>query len=480
MAKSRANTITGWIGRLRQVLEEVPLAEFGPRPALNKLRLSAHFLYLVWRGFSGNRCPMRAAGLSYTTLLALVPLLAVVLSVSKTLLQQTSADLVPKFMDKMVAVVAPQLEFMPMGDTMAGPPAPGQAVVSSRARQEAVAQIQSFIERIHAGALGAVGSVLLIFVGIRLLMTIEQTFNDIWGIERGRSIWRKVVYYWATITLGPLLLLLAMYLTGRAEFLNLVGRLAVVPGFEKFLLRLVPFAVLWVGFALMYALMPNTHVRPGAAIAGGIVGGTLWQLNSLLSTLYVSRVVTYSKIYGVIGIVPVFLVGLYFSWLIVLFGAQVSYATQNIRAYLQQRAGERIDQWGRELIACRVMLHVCAHFLHGRKPPTVEETAEATGAPPQWLNHLIQQLGDGGLLSLVAEEESGLVPARPPESITVADVLHVVRGGTGSAGELPKEERDDQMRRLLHDLRAAETASPANLRFSDLADSDVPPSVNMS
>src|SRR5207244_6839827 len=122
---------------------------------------------------------------------------------------------------------------------------------------------------------------------------------------------------------------------------------------HKLVLQVAPFAVLWVAFSLMYGLMPNTQVRVKAALAGGVFAGTLWQVNSWLSTLYVSRVVTYNKIYGALGVIPVLLVGLYFSWLIVLLGAQVAYATQHIRIYLQRRASERIDQRGRELVACR-------------------------------------------------------------------------------------------------------------------------------
>ena len=116
----------------------------------------------------------------------------------------------------------------------------------------------------------------------------------------------------------------------------------------------------------MYGLMPNTRVRFHAAVIGGLVGGTLWQLNSQLSTMYLSRVVTYSKIYGGMGIVPVFLLGLYFSWLIVLLGAQVSFAAQNVHLYMQQRVSERMDQAQRELLACRVVLQVCASFLARR------------------------------------------------------------------------------------------------------------------
>jgi membrane protein len=473
MAKVKQPTLTVWLERARHFLEELPVEGVSPRPLLHSLRRAVQFLWLVWRGFSQNRCPVRAAALSYTTLLALIPLLAVVLSVSKNLLHDSSADLVPKLMDKLVTTVAPELEFMPVDQDDETAPAHGQVVISSHARQEAVQQIQTFIDHIHAGTLGVVGSAFLVVVAIRLLMTIEQAFNDIWGVARGRSIWRKVVYYWTTITLGPMLLFLAIYMTGRAEFLSLVGKLQVAPWFDKLVLHLVPFVVLWIGFSLGYALMPNTRVRAQAAIAGGIFGGTLWQLNNLLSTLYVARVVTYSKIYGALGIIPVLLVGLYFSWLIVLLGAQVSYAAQNIRNYLQQRASERIDQKGRELLACRVVLMACHNFMRGSKPPSIQEIADRLGASPQWLNQLVHRLTEGGVLSEVASDEAGLLPSRPPESITVADVLHLVRTGNSASSErIERSKSYEAMKDLLGNLYAAEQTSPANLRFSELVEQE--------
>jgi membrane protein len=473
MSKAKQPALARWLEHVRNFLEDLPVEGVSPRPLVRWLRRGAQFLWLVWRGFSQNRCPVRAAALSYTTLLALIPMLAVVLSVSKNLLHDSSADLVPKLMDKLVTMVAPELEFMPVDQDEATAPARGQVVVSSRAREEAVQQIQTFIDHIHAGTLGVVGSAFLVVVAIRLLMTIEQTFNDIWGVARGRSIWRKVVYYWTTITLGPMLLVLAIYMTGRAEFLSLVGKLQVAPWFDKLVLHLVPFFVLWIGFSLGYALMPNTRVRAKAAIAGGIFGGTLWQLNNLLSTLYVSRVVTYSKIYGALGIIPVLLVGLYFSWLIVLLGAQVSYAAQNIRNYLQQRASERIDQEGRELLACRIVLMACLNFTRGLKPPSVQEIADQLGASPQWLNQLVERLTEGGVLSEVSSDEPGLQPARPPESITVADVLHLVRTSNGSSSETTgRSKPQGSMKDLLSKLYAAEQTSPANLRFNELVEQE--------
>jgi len=470
MAKQRQTVRGGWLAAMRQFLEEIPIEGVGTRPILRKLRTTVHFIQLVVRGFVDNRCPLRAAALCYTTMLAFVPLLAVVFSISKGFLRESSATVVPKVLDAIVDRVAPQLEYLPAEGRPTSATARGRVVVSAQARQEVVESIQSFIGNINAGAVTTVGSLFLILVAVRLLMTIEQTFNDIWGVQKGRSLWRKVVYYWTSITLGSIVLLTALAVTGTAEFANVLGKLTFAPAFERILLQSTPYVILWVGFALMYALMPNTQVRFHAAAIGGIVGGTLWQLNSVLNTMYVSRVVTYSKIYGALGIIPVFLVGLYFSWLIVLFGAQVSFAAQNVRTYMQQRASEKIDQAGRESLACRVVLHASHCFLHGLKPPTAEELADRLRAPIQALNQSVHRLVEGGVLVELADGAGGLQPARPPESITLADVLYVVRTHDGTYGAALKRPASEPVDQLLFDLSGAVRASPANVRFSDLAE----------
>jgi membrane protein len=182
----------------------------------------------------------------------------------------------------------------------------------------------------------------------------------------------------------------------------------------------------------------------------------------------VSRVIGYSRIYGALGILPVLLVGLYFSWIIVLLGAQVSYAAQNVRSYLQQRAGERIDQRGRELLACRAVYVACEHFAKGLKPPGVDELADRIGAPPQWLNQLLHRLKEHGLLARVSEGEPGIVPARPLERITIADVLHAVRNSPESIDNSRRNAEGAIVEKLLAEFQTAERACSANVAFSEL------------
>ena len=463
MPKPPSKSWTQWPQKAIRFLEELPGEAAAASPWLRRLRTGGQFVFLVIRGFADNRGPIRASALAYMTLLALVPMLAVMLSLSKSLLHDTSAEVVPKMMDQLVKYVAPALEYMPDKGEVAPAATGGTAVVSAQAKRQMVEQIQGFIDNINAGALSTIASIALVFVGVRLLMIIEQTFNDIWGVTQGRSIWRKVVYYWSSITLGPLLLVAAVYLTGRAEIMIIVERINVVPGLEKFALRLIPFVILWAGFTALYGLMPNTRVRFFLALAGGIVGGTLWQVNSLLSAMYMSRVLTYSKIYGALGILPIFLAGLYLSWLITLFGAQISFAVQNFSLYFQERASRRIDQQRRELLACRLVLHICRNYLTGTEPLPVSEWAEQLNAPLQALNRLAQRLIQSGLLCETGDT-AALLPARPPESFTVADVLRHLRIDDDQQPTTPDAVTD-----ILEKLAAAGQSSPANLNFRDFA-----------
>lgn len=440
----------GWVDRLRALWDGRILEALAGQAWGRRVHNGVAFLFLVSRGFVNNRGPMRAAALAYTTLLALVPLLAVALSVSKNFLKETSADMVPRLLDTLVEKVAPQLDLVQAAD--------------NAGREATVARIQSFIENIDAGALGTVGTLLLVVVALRLLTTIENTFNDIWGVQHGRSMWRKIIYYWSTITLGPLLLVGSVYLTGRVEYLRQVGSLWSGTWVERAVLNLLPFVVLWIAFTLLYALMPNTAVRPRAAIIGGVVGGTLWQLNSLLSTLYVSRVVSYSAIYGGLGVLPIFLVGLYFSWLIVLFGAQVSFAAQHVQAFLQQRRTEQFDQAARELVACRLVLAACRCFLTGAPPPRVDQLAAELEVPIPLLNQVVHRLAQAGLLVEVADGDRGLVPGRAPATITVADVTQTLRSSAGAPSS-PAEP----VGQALAELQGAARAAPANRTFAQLA-----------
>jgi membrane protein len=174
--------------------------------------------------------------------------------------------------------------------------------------------------------------------------------------------------------------------------------------------------------------MPNTQVHWRAATMAGIVGGTLWLMMNVFNAVQLKRVVGISHIYGTLSLVPIFLIGLYFSWLILLFGAQVAYALQNRKTYLQERKAESVNQRGREYVALRVMTYLAQRFDHGAKPPTVLELGTLLGVPSRLIGRVLQPLLQSGMVVEVSGgSDAAYTPARPLETITCHDILYSMR-----------------------------------------------------
>lgn len=395
-----------------------------------RLHRFVHFCALLTRTFLRNRCPVRASALAYTTLLALVPLLAVGISVSNLFLTPEKAGtLVEDSIGYVVEQVAPQLGLIPSGDE------------GFNAREETSTKIREFITNLNSGTLGITGTIGLIFIAISLLATIEAAFNEIWGVERGRNWITRLVHYWAAITAGPFLILATILMVG-AQF-KAVQTSADTIWLGHLLLKLAPLMLLSVAFMLFYQTMPNTKVQWQASLIGGFVGGLLWHLNSVFNIFFASRVITTSKLYGSLSVLPVLLIGLYFSWLILLFGAQVAYAFQNLETYLQERAAEGVNQRGREFIAFRLMTAICLRFQNSFPPISMNQLASELTIPTRLVHEVLQTLRGARLVVELNDREIGFVPARPLDQITCHDILQAMRAGQGQ--ELAT--RDEPMRK---------------------------------
>lgn len=501
------------IKKLQEILDEKAYLQGGEKLPL--WRRIAHFWVLVVRSFLRNRGPVRAAALAYTTVLSLIPVLAVVVSISTGFLQNDEGNTIERLLDKFVAYVAPQLDLI-QADEKNG----------AMNRQAVVEKIQTYIETVNSGTLGLTAGLALVFIAVMVLSNVEATFNDIWGVTRGRTWSARVIQYWAAITLGPIFIVTAMALTSvsttqdKAAAMQSTNRVALVtnvsvtnfaaltngvnlsagvevpltnlpglstnvvavkrterPGFLKraqiffagsVLGPTLSFIVLSIFLTLLYKLMPATKVKWDAAFVGGVVGGGLLQLNNLLNVIYLSRVVQYSKIYGSLGAVPIFLLGLYFSWMIILLGAQVAYAYQNRQAYLQEKQAESINQRGREFIALRLMTYIAQKFYLGERPPTRFLMSNALGVPSQLTCQVLNALVAAKLLVEVSGDETGYTPGRPVDKITVEDILAALRVGNGS--ELATAEdptrlvlREQYDRVVLAEMHAAGAVTLQNL-----------------
>ena len=451
--------VTGTFGTVRD-------ETFSLETSLSQFEKFVHFWVLVSGSFVRNRCPVRASALSFTTLLALIPMLAVAMSVTTMFLKSEGQEQIQAFVERFVEqmIPSPVVETDPSPeaaggspDTNAPPAAPSDNLVSSAtasnlvhsvnptnliaapirdervdaAQKKAASIIHGFIQNAYSGRIGVVGVVFLLWTAIVMLTRVEETFNDIWGVTRGRNWLSRVVLYWATITLGPLLLVGALGLASGSHFQKTRAMLTDVPFLEPVFSLLLPVLVMTITFALFYKLMPNTKVHFGAALVGGALAGTAWHLFNVFSLYVGSRAINASKIYGSLALIPLLMLGLYTVWVIVLFGAQVAYAFQNRESYLQEKLAENVNQRGREFVALRLMTCIGQRFNGGQPPPTVQEMSRELGIPSKLIQQVLQTLLAARLVVEISGAESGYSPARPLDTINCHHLLLAMRATQG-------------------------------------------------
>ncbi|HTL58642.1 MAG TPA: YihY/virulence factor BrkB family protein [Candidatus Limnocylindrales bacterium] len=473
---------------------------------LSQLHKFLHFCVLVWTSFSRNRCPARASALAYANLLALVPMLAVVLGITSSFLKSEGEQRIDRFVVKGVLSVVPRSMFStnalavttnwPSGSSTEGEPATTQSnssaatnAVSSaqlhkhgllpsasqeqqvlNARREIAHRIHEFIRNTRSSALGVTGTIALIFAAIAMLSQIETTFNDIWGTVQGRSYFTRIAVYWTILTLGPLMLAVALGFTTGQHWGWTQKLLVRFPFAATLIFRIIPVVVLCLGLAVFYRLMPNAKVHWNAALVGGLVGGSLWHLNNLISVLYVSRVVSNSVIYGSLGLVPVFMIGLYLIWWIVLFGAQVAYAFQNRASFLEQQQVEQMGQRGRELLALRLIAWIGRRFMRGEPPVSVFEMAKQLEVPTRLVLEVIHQLCKAHLVIPAVGSDVAYTPARPLRNVTCQQILAAMRAGPGQRMAHPEEPTASRVFRLFRRIEHAEARIASKITLQELAE----------
>lgn len=427
--------------------------------SLTKFERFVHFWVLVWRSFVRNRCPIRASALSFVTLLALIPTIAVAMSVSSALLKTQGEDKIKGFVEQFIDYMIPsdadtQLQIYDeeswyfstndVSSTLASQTnAPSGSSTNSVAsdsandgrigvaKKRAADYIYKFIQNTYSGSLGTFGVLFLFWTTIITLTRVEETFNDIWGVTRGRDWWSRITNYFTTVILIPVLIIVALGLSSGPHFAKTRDMLNVVPFLVPLVSQLLPVLVICITFALLYKSIPNTRVHFSAALVGGAIAGTAWHLFNILSLHVASRAVSASKIYGSLALVPLLMVGLYTVWVIVLFGAQVAYAFQNRESYLQERIAENVNQRGREFVALRLMTCIGQRFDRGLKPATVREMSNELGIPSKLVAQVLHTLLAAHIVVEVTGVESGFAPARPLDTINCHHILLAMRATQG-------------------------------------------------
>ncbi|HJV33913.1 YhjD/YihY/BrkB family envelope integrity protein [Geomonas sp.] len=397
-------------------------------------------LAFVVSNFFANNNLLRATALSFTTVLSLVPLLALAFSVLKGLGAQNL--LAPLIIKQMAA-----------------------------GSEEAVNRIVTYIGNTNMSSVGAIGMVALVYTSVAMLASVEEAFNSIWGVTETRSFYRKFSDFLSVLVSAPLLLLAATSIATTLHSERIMGWLlqnAYVGDAFLFLLSLTQYVVVWIALFLLYLLIPNTRVRYGSALIGAVLAGTLWELAQWFYIHFQVGASRYNAIYGTLAALPILMVWIYTSWLIVLFGMEVVAAHQNRDTFRRDIRGLAVSQAMREMVALGALRHIAAAF-HGGEPGwAAEHLAVRLHVPIRVMREILAQLVDAGFIVQAQDGRGIFYPARELNQLSLDEILITLRGH-GASCEIAGEE---QAKGVLEKVDRAVSDALNGLTLQELAESE--------
>lgn len=369
---------------------------------LKQLRI----ILLALRNFDEDKCQLRASALTFYTLLSVVPMVAMAFGISKGF-----------GLDKMLE--------KQLYEKM-----PGQEEVVTRI----VEFSHSFLESTKGGLIAGVGIVILFWTVIKVLGNIESSFNDIWGIKKGRSLVRKFSDYLSMMLVCPILFVTSSSVTVMitSQINLLIKKLAFLGTFSSLflsVLSILPYGVTWVLFTFIYIFMPNTKVYFRSGLMGGIVAGTVYQVVQWIYINFQVGVAKYGAVYGSFAALPLFLAWLQVSWLIVLFGAEVSFAEQNVETYEFEPDCLKASHSFKRLVALRVAQLCVKNFVASQPPWTAKEISHKLEIPIRLLRQVLFELTEAGVLvevKIADGRDTAFQPGRDIEQLSLSRVIRLL------------------------------------------------------
>lgn len=386
-------------------------------------------------GLGEIKVAARAAALSYSSLLGLGPLVALAVLIAGFALEDRDPAALARHLHQVIGFIAPQVGQYDQATAAAPDP-------------ELVRLITQLIESSRSGAAGALGLLTLLVIAIQLFTTVENAFNDIWGVRRGRSWLTRIVYYWTVITLGAVLFFTSFTLLSAGTFVTVfLGQLPLGDQLRAAFTWMLPSSsalLLVLALTLFYRAVPNTRVRWTAAAVGALVVTLLLLLNNTVAFLYFKRVLISKSLYGSVALPIVLMLGLYVFWFFVLVGGQITYAVQNVHYRSSQTAWHNLNTAARESLSLLVLLLVARRFQACAPAYSVTELSHRIRVPSQVLNESLNRLCDLGLIAQLPSAESRdpsdyrYQPARPLDRITLREFqrLFAQYGESPSGGML--------------------------------------------
>ena len=405
-------------------------------------------LVLATRGFGQDQCPLRASALTFYSILSIVPVVAMAFGIAKGFGFQEILE--NQLMEKFS----------------------GQEDVMIRVVDFA----HSLLENTKGGMIVGIGIIVLLWTVIKLLAHIEGSFNDIWDVKKSRSYGRKFSDYLSIMLISPLLIIMSssatVFITTKIALIT--EKVALIGMFSPmifFMLKLIPYCLVWILFIFTYILMPNTKVNFSAGFIGGIIAGTIFQAAQLAYILFQVGVAKYNAIYGSFAALPLFLIWMQFSWLIVLFGAEISFSYQYVDTYEFEPDLRQISPAFKRLLTLQVANRVISTFSKGKMPLTASNLSQALEIPIRLVQQLLDELVESEIFSITEIKENEKLayqPARDINIITIKSIIEALEHKGVDNIPVAQTPELQSLAEVLWTFSAEIEKSPANLLLKDI------------
>jgi len=360
------------------------------------------FLYVLLQELFEEQLALRAMGLVYTTLLSVVPLLAVSFSVLKAFGVHTRFEIFLYYF----------LE--PLGD---------KGVDLSL-------KIIGFVENVNVSVLGSIGLAMLVYTVMSQIHKVESALNYIWNVKSTRSFEKRFSNYLSVLLVGPVLIFSAIGITGSLMSTSVAQKILAIKSLGNIIYytgRLVPYILVSAAFTFIYIFLPNIKVRFTSALTGGLFSGVMWKVTGMLFTSFIVSSAQYSAIYSGFSIMVLSLIWLYWSWFILLVGAKVSYYQQYPRLIYARKDPLSLSNRMKEKLAMLIMFLIGDNFHRNAQHWRLEPLSKRLGLPAVIVLDMLTMLEKKGLIILSLEEPPAYLPAKDLETISIGEILDVVR-----------------------------------------------------
>jgi len=404
---------------------------------------------LAIRGYIEDKCKFRASALTYFTLLSIVPVIAMMFGIAKGFGLE----------EKVKAEIMARLQ--------------GQQEIAEKVIEFST----KLLESASGGWIAGIGIVFIFWAIIKVLSNIEHSFNDIWGVKKPRSIGRKFSDYLSVMLVCPILLVMASSATVMigTQIRNLLEAYPVFQTAGPVIfpaLRLLPYATIWVAFTFIFIFMPNTKVKFTSGLLAGIVAGTLFQVVQIGYVEFQIGVTKASAVYGSFAALPLFLIWLQISWLVVLFGAELSFAHQNVDTYEFEQDSLSVSNSYKKLLSLMIAHKLIKNFCAGEGPldaPTISQSLEI---PIRLVRQILYELNQAGVICETRAEgedrEISYQPARDAQTLTVKYVVDALEHSGNDEIPVVKSAEYEKLAGCLGEFGNCLEQSSGNIAIKDI------------